>query len=77
MSEDKKIIKESTWVVNYITYDDGTTTLNRVNVGFNPFELLGMLEISKDDIIQQIKGQIKPDIIKRKVIDDGGNKWKT
>ena len=74
MSEDKKIIKESTWVVKYITYDDGTTTLNRVNDGFNPFELLGMLEISKDDIIQQIKGQIKPDIIKRKVIDDGGNK---
>ena len=74
MTNEKQKIKESTWVVKHITYNDGTTELCRTNDGFNPFELLGVLEISKDDIINQIKGVVKPDVIERKVIDNGGNK---
>lgn len=67
MSNKKEKIKESTWLVKHITYNDGTTELCRTNNGFNVFELVGILEISKDDIINQIKGNVKPDIIKRKV----------
>ena len=65
----KDIIKKRTWIVEHITYIDGTTELSRTNDGFNPLELMGLLELSKDDIINQIKGAVKPDVIKRKVID--------
>jgi hypothetical protein len=34
--------------------------------GFNPFELLGILDMARSEIIQQIKGIIVPDIIKTK-----------
>ena len=63
----KEIVKKRKWIVEHIMYDDGTTQLSRTNDGFNPFELMGILELSKDDIINQIKGDVKPDIVKRKV----------
>lgn len=68
MSSNKKIISKRKWIVELITYDDQSTELKRTCEGFNAFELMGVLELSKDDIINQIKGNIKPDIIKRKVI---------
>jgi hypothetical protein len=73
MKNEKQIIKTSKWVVEHITYADGTTKLSRTNDGFNPFELIGLLEISKDDIISQIKGVVKPNIVKRKVITKAEN----
>ena len=69
MSNNKQIIKKKKWVVEHITYNNGTTQLSRTNDGFNPFELIGVLEISKDDIIEQIKGNVKPNVIIRKLID--------
>ena len=68
MSNNKQIISKRKWIVEFITYDDQSTELKRTCEGFNAFELMGVLELSKDDIINQIKGNIKPDIIKRKVI---------
>jgi hypothetical protein len=67
MSNGKKVITLRKWIVEHIIYNDGTTELKRTNDGFNSFELMGLLELSKDDIINQIKGNVKPDIIKRKV----------
>ena len=67
MTNDKKVIKKRKWIVEHIMYDDGTTQLSRKNDGFNSFELMGLLELSKDDIINQIKGNVKPDVVKRKV----------
>lgn len=69
MSSNKKIIKKRKWIVEHIFYHDATTELKRTNDGFNAFELMGILELSKDDIINQIKGNVKPDIIKRKLIE--------
>ena len=68
MSNDKKIITKRKWIVEHITYHDGTTSLSRTNDGFNAFELMGLLELSKDDIIDHIKGNVKPEIITRKAI---------
>lgn len=68
MSRDKQIIATRKWIVEHITYSDGTTAISRTNDGFNSFELMGILELSKDDIINQIKGNVKPEIVKRKVI---------
>jgi len=44
--------------------------LGRTNRGFNPHELLGLLEHIQLDIIKQIAGEIKPAIVKRMVIED-------
>ena len=65
----KDIIKKRIYTIEQIMYTDGTTELKRTNDGFNALELMGLLELSKDDIIDQIKGAVKPDIVKRKVID--------
>lgn len=65
----KQIISKRKWIVEHITYSDGTTAISRTNDGFNSFELMGVLELSKDDIINQIKGIVKPEIIKMKVIE--------
>ena len=68
MSNDKKIILKQKYTVEHITYNDGTTAMSRINDGFTAFELMGILEYSKDEIINQIKGNINPETVKRKVI---------
>ena len=43
--------------------------LIRKNNGFNPYELLGLLEQIQLDILQQLSGDVKPDIIQRNIIN--------
>lgn len=43
--------------------------LIRINDGFNPYELLGLLEQIQLDILQQLSGDVKPDIIQRNIIN--------
>ena len=51
--------------------DDGEkATLNRINDGFSPIELLGLLEHIQLDIKAQMAGEFKPDIVKREVVVD-------
>ncbi len=40
------------------------------NDGFTPFELLGLLNWKQKDVEQQIFGDVKPDVVTRKVIVD-------
>lgn len=68
--EEKKVKSTKTWTVSWTIYEDGSTSLDRTNDGFTFLELLGVLNISNDDVIQQIKGNVKPDIITRQVITD-------
>lgn len=68
MRKNKKIRHKDTYTVERITYSDGSSQLTRTCDGFNPIELLGVLELAQLEIVDQIKGAIKPDIIKRKVI---------
>jgi hypothetical protein len=49
-------------------YKDGTQMMHRVNDGFNPLELLGLSCMVTQEIIDTIKGHIKPDVIKRDVV---------
>lgn len=44
-------------------------TIERINDGFSAAELLGLLEMTQLEILEQMRGIIKPDIIKRKVIN--------
>jgi hypothetical protein len=46
-----------------ITLDENNhLLLNRTNTGFNGFELLGLLEILREDIMKQMKGEKRPEI---------------
>lgn len=55
----------------FIVIEDGKNyTFNSTNEGFNAFEILGILEKKKIDILEQIEGKIKPDVINRTSIVD-------
>uniref|UniRef100_A0A6M3L7Q5 Uncharacterized protein n=1 Tax=viral metagenome TaxID=1070528 RepID=A0A6M3L7Q5_9ZZZZ len=64
----KEIIKKKTYKIEFMEYSDETSRLSRECDGFEAFELLGLLYLIKDEILTQIRGKIKPDIIERKVI---------
>lgn len=66
----KKIIKKQVYTIEVETYSDGTSNMKRTCDGFYFYELLGILDFTRDEILQQIKGKIKPDIVERKVIVD-------
>lgn len=56
----------------FIVEDDGDRrTLSTTNDGFNAAELLGYLEMKRQDIMHQV---LEPDSFKRTLIDDDGNK---
>ena len=44
--------------------------VNRMNRGFNAYELLGLLEETQLDILKQMAGKIRPDVIRRTVIEE-------
>jgi hypothetical protein len=67
----RKEISRKSWLVEIIKYNDGTAEIHKVNTGFTAYELLGIAEFNRVDIIEQLRGNIKPDIIKREVVDDG------
>ena len=46
----------------------GKFHMKRECEGFSPFELLGILEHTQLDILKQMAGEIKPDIVKRTVV---------
>ena len=48
--------------------EDGATSMRSTNEGFNPLEILGLLAFKMDDHRQMI-GEIKPDVIKRTVVE--------
>ena len=48
--------------------EKGKQTMRRINKGFSAIELLGTLELTKSEILEQIKGTIKPDVINRQIV---------
>jgi hypothetical protein len=52
--------------------EDGSKTMTRKNDGFNSIELLGILELTQQDIIKQLKEleESKIDFVKREVVED-------
>lgn len=52
------------------THEGDSFRIERVNDGFNAIEVLGILEVAKDEVIAQIKGDIKPTEVIRTVIKD-------
>lgn len=50
--------------------EDNKMAIEGSNVGFTAAELIGLLEWKKQDILNQIAGKIKPDVVKRTVIQE-------
>ena len=68
--KEKTVIRKRTWTIEFIEYSDGSAVMHRTNGGFKAFELLGLVEEAREDIIQQVRGNIKPHVTKRNVITD-------
>lgn len=50
-------------------------TYKSENVGFSAIEILGMLDWKREDVLRQMRGEVKPDIITRTLVideQDGG-----
>ena len=43
--------------------------IQRINCGFNAFELLGLCEHIRDEVLKQMGGSLSADLIKREVLD--------
>lgn len=65
----RTIVKRKTYTISMIELSDGNSLIHRTNDGFNAYELLGLAHNLTLDIQEQIAGRIKPDIIKRDVVE--------
>lgn len=66
--QEKEIKQVQTWTITVTTYEDGGTSMERINDGFNALELIGIADFISWEVREQIIGRIVPDTIKRKVI---------
>jgi hypothetical protein len=46
---------------------DGKLNLHRLNDGFHIFELIGIMEMAQQEILQQMNGELEPEIIEKKL----------
>ena len=68
-----KVVSSKKWTIELQQLDNDLVRLKRINRGFTAYELLGIISHTKDDILKQMSGEIKPDIIERKLIENGNN----
>jgi hypothetical protein len=60
-------MSKKTWT--FTMEDDGNKTrLQRVNDGFTPFELLGLCAMIQHDVLDQMRGVVRPDVVTREVV---------
>lgn len=64
---ERKIVEIKKWTVEQTIYEDGRSSIYRKNEGFNPMELLGILSYTEGDILDQVRGHLKPNIIEKKI----------
>lgn len=68
---ENKVVKTNTYTITQELLEDGRARMIRTNDGFNAYELVGMLQLTINDIQKQVLGEIKsPDIIERRLIQD-------
>ena len=64
MKKKKKVVEEKTYSVKYVLFDDGSSMVERKNNGFSAIELLGYFEQVQLEILDQMRGVIKPNVTK-------------
>lgn len=68
--KENKVIRTQTMTIKVDHLEDGGFNVYRTNDGFNSMELLGQIDFMAREIVKQLSGDIKPDVIKRTVIVD-------
>jgi hypothetical protein len=71
---EKQIIRKRSWKQELVEYSDGTSKMNREVNGFTELVLLGLLEYMKSQIIKQLRGRSKPNVIERTVVKNVSEK---
>lgn len=66
---EKKVLLTKTYQVTIEYFEDGTNRMTRSNDGFNGLELIGLSELITIEVREQLLGNIRPDIIKREVME--------
>lgn len=59
---------KKTFTLEYVVNEDDTAKMDSKVDGFNPFELIGILQYKINDIELQMRGKIVPDIITRTLV---------
>ena len=67
--KEPKVNHVATYTMVLTTYEGGGQSLERTNDGFNAYELLGTLELTQRELVEQLHGRLKPKTIKRKVVE--------
>jgi len=49
--------------------EQGRNVLRRTNDGFSPIELLGLCSLLQFEIVEQMRGAMRPDEVKREVVE--------
>ena len=57
-----------TFVLTVIYDDDEVLKFNSKNDGFGALELAGIMAWKTNDIYDQLRGSIKPDLVKRELV---------
>lgn len=68
--KENKVIRTQTMTIKVDHLEDGGFNVYRTNDGFNSMELLGQIDFMAREIVKQLSGDIKPDVVKRTVIVD-------
>ena len=55
----KEILTECEWHIKFIKYKDGSSDMTRENKGFSGFELIGLCETMKQDVLMQMRGDVE------------------
>jgi hypothetical protein len=69
MDKENKDSKKRVYTMS-VEDGEGAMSIKRRNDGFTPYEILGIMEHSKQDILNQIAGSIQPDVVERQVVLD-------
>jgi len=66
------VVEEKRWSIRGIRHADGSTFHRRDNSGFTIYELLGIVEHIRVDLLDQVTGRMKPDITVRTAVKPRG-----
>lgn len=64
------IVSTKTYTVVVTIDDTGMKSMNRTNNGFDVIELLGIASLIQKELVDQLHGKYKPDVITRTAIID-------
>ena len=66
----KKVIRKQVYTIEVDQHGDGSFTLHRTNDGFSTAELIGLLTITRRELMKSFEEPVQIERVKRTVIED-------